>query len=192
MTAGTALRASLTIPGQPEHVQDARQFVTRTISAGHPCTDLAVLLSSEIVTNSVVHSDSGRPGGTVTITVTGIPDGVRVEVLDAGGASFPHVGGMPGALAEGGNGLFLVSELSARWGHQSDGASVVTWFEVSAEPWPAAESYPSLVACSARSPAPSRRGQSRPRRPAEEGTPHRRSPGLRRSCASSDAWLAVR
>lgn len=142
MTAGTALRASLTIPGQPKHVQEARQFVTRAMGSRHSCTDIAVLLSSEIVTNSVVHSDSGLPGGTVTVTVTGIPDGVRVEVLDAGGTSVPHVGGMPGALAEGGNGLFLVSELSASWGYRREGAGVVTWFEVSAEPGPATEPHP--------------------------------------------------
>lgn len=142
MSAGTALRASLTIPGQPAHVKDAREFVTRTMGAGHSCVDVAVLLSSELVTNSLLHSGSGMSEGTVTITVTGIADGVRVEVLDAGGASVPHVDDKPAAVAEGGRGLCLVRELSASWGYRHEGAGVVTWFEVSAEPGPATEPHP--------------------------------------------------
>jgi anti-sigma regulatory factor (Ser/Thr protein kinase) len=138
MTTGTALQASVTIPGLPAHVQAARQFVARTMGAGRPGTDLGVLLTSEIVTNSIVHSDSGLPRGTVTITVSCITGGFRVEVLDAGGRSVPQVAARKGPLAEGGQGLYLVSELSASWGYRVEGTGVVTWFEVSAEPGPEA------------------------------------------------------
>jgi anti-sigma regulatory factor (Ser/Thr protein kinase) len=146
MTSGTALRESLTVPGRPEHVHDVRQFVIRTMGAGHPCTDLAVLLSSEVATNSITHSGSGLPGGTITVTVASTAGGFRVEVLDVGGASVPHVKALLGALTEGGRGLCLVSELSACWGYRHEGAGVVTWFEVVAEPEPATESHPSGTA----------------------------------------------
>lgn len=137
MTAGTALRASLTIPGQAERVRYARRFVTRAMGDGHPCAEVAALLATEVVTNSVQHSGSGLPGGTVTVTVTDIPGGVRVEVLDAGGASVPHVRGTVGVDAEGGRGLRLVRDLSASWGYRREDAGVVTWFEVCADAAPA-------------------------------------------------------
>jgi anti-sigma regulatory factor (Ser/Thr protein kinase) len=147
MTSGTALRASLTIPGQAEHVKDARRFVVRTMGAGHPSIDLAVLLASELVTNSIRYSDSGLPGGTITVTVTSSTTSwFRMEVLDAGGASVPHVEAVADALAEGGQGLRLVSELSAIWGYRREAAGVATWFEVGAEPGPATESHPSTIA----------------------------------------------
>lgn len=142
MTAGTALRGSLTISGQAERVKDARQFIARTVGAGHPSIGVAVLLASELVTNSIEHSASGLPGGTITISVISIRGGFRVEVLDAGGVSVPHVEAVAGALAEGGRGLRLVSELSARWGYRREDAGVATWFDVE----PEAESYPSAVA----------------------------------------------
>jgi anti-sigma regulatory factor (Ser/Thr protein kinase) len=133
MTAGTAIRASLTVPGQPEQVHAARAFVGQTLGAVHPCAAIAVLLVSELVTNSVLHSDSRHPGKTITITVIGIPGGVRVEVLDAGGVSVPFLGHGDDDLAERGRGLRLVSELSARWDYRRDDAGLVTWFEIRAE-----------------------------------------------------------
>lgn len=136
MTAGTAIRASLTVPGRPEQVQAARVFVGETLGAAHPGSAVAVLLVSELVTNSVLHSDSGRPGKTITITVIGVPEGVRVEVLDAGGASAPFVQAGADDLAEHGRGLRLVSDLSARWGYRNDNAGLITWFEVEAETLP--------------------------------------------------------
>ena len=132
MTAGTAIRASLTVPGQPEQVQAARAFVAKTLGAAHPCGAIAVQLVSELVTNSVLHSDSRHPGKTITITVIGSLEGVRVEVLDAGGASVPSTGDRGDDLAEHGRGLRLVTELSARWDYRHDNAGLLTWFEVRA------------------------------------------------------------
>jgi anti-sigma regulatory factor (Ser/Thr protein kinase) len=133
MTAGTAIRGCLTIPGRPEQASAAREFVKTALGTGHPCTFTAVLLTSELVTNSVLHSNSRLPGQSITVTVAEIPGGARVEVRDAGGASVPS----PHArddLAEHGRGLQLVRDLSARWGYRRHGNGLVTWFEISAEP----------------------------------------------------------
>ena len=94
------------------------------------------MLVSELVTNSVLHSDSRLPGGTVTITVTAAPAGALVEVRDAGGMSVPSPSPGPGddELAEHGRGLQLVRDLAARWDYRHDGNGLVTWFELGGEP----------------------------------------------------------
>ncbi len=138
MTAVTAIREALTLPGQYDGQHDqaraARVFTRATLRDRHPCAAVAVLLVSELVTNSMLHSNSQRPGGTITITVTGTPDSARVEVRDAGGTSVPVLKGTDGTLAEGGRGLRLVSDLAARWAYRREPDGLVTWFEIRAEP----------------------------------------------------------
>src|SRR5258705_11149525 len=58
---------SLTIAGRTKNVAEARAFLGRTLGDTHPCADEAVLLCSELVTNAMLHSESGQPGGTVTV-----------------------------------------------------------------------------------------------------------------------------
>jgi len=131
MTADTAIRASLSVPGKPEQVRAVREFISDTLG-DHACAEISVLLASELVTNSVLHSDSRRPGSTVMVTVTGMTDGIRVDVLDAGGASVPCLARADAEVTEHGHGLCLVSDLAARWGYHRDDAGLVTWFEVRA------------------------------------------------------------
>ncbi len=133
-----ALLGSLTIPGRPEYVRAARKFVAGKLGAGCAYAETVALLTSELVTNSAVHSDSCRNGGTITITLIAIPGGIRAEVLDDGSASVPSV--LPGSrlpdLSEGGRGLQLVATLSTRWNYWRDEAGTVTWFELLTEPPP--------------------------------------------------------
>jgi anti-sigma regulatory factor (Ser/Thr protein kinase) len=132
-TADTLRWAVLNVPALPEHVRTARNLIATTLGDGHPCAADGILLASELVTNSVRHSDSKRPGGSVTITVWGDASSVLVEVTDAGGASVPAV--HHGRDQEGGRGLFLVEQLSARWGYRADAdGRRVTWFEVTGIP----------------------------------------------------------
>ena len=117
-TAGPRQRAailgSVTIPGIPEHVSATRAFIARTIAAvPRVDSDAATLLTSELVTNAIQHTDSGAPGGTVTVVVIEVTDGVLVEVVDDGSADTPVVKGS-WYTAEG-QGLFLVEQLAARW-----------------------------------------------------------------------------
>jgi anti-sigma regulatory factor (Ser/Thr protein kinase) len=136
MIAGT-VRETLTVPGgHHDQAHAARVFTTTALTGHHPCAAVAELLVSELVTNSMLHSDSRLPGGTITITVTGSPGSARVEVRDAGGASVPVVKDADDALAEGGRGLRLVSDLAARWGYHREPDGLTTWFEVGGEPPP--------------------------------------------------------
>jgi anti-sigma regulatory factor (Ser/Thr protein kinase) len=91
-----------------------------------------VLLLSEVVTNAVVHSDSGRrAGGSVTVCL-GLGGGmVHVEVIDDGAAgSIPFVRAAE-ADSDGGRGLFLVEVMAAGWGtHHDDEAGNAVWFHL--------------------------------------------------------------
>ncbi|HVT66701.1 MAG TPA: ATP-binding protein, partial [Trebonia sp.] len=106
----SSVLGSLTVPGRPEEVSGTRAFIARTLSAAgkEPAIDsyAATLLTSELVSNAIVHTASGAPGGTVTIVVVDVPDGVLIEVIDDGSASTPVIKG--DVLATNGHGLLLV------------------------------------------------------------------------------------
>ena len=90
----------------PEQVRVARGFVAGVLGPSHGCADVAMLLASELVTNSVRHSGSAVPGGIVTVTVTAGGRAVRVEVTDRGGDGAPVLRPVAGA-AEGSRGCVL-------------------------------------------------------------------------------------
>lgn len=123
---------TLTLPGRVEDVRCARRFVSQLLD-GRSCRDCIVLLTSEIVTNSIVHSQSDH-GGKVTIVVIDLGSAVRVEVIDDGGDHLPHVAAREGDLADRGRGLLIVQELAVSWGHHRDEFGLTTWFVVSDAP----------------------------------------------------------
>lgn len=126
---GEAVRETVTVAGRAERARLARVFVGEALGPGHPCRDTAVLLASELFGNSVRHSRSGAPGGTITVAVTTSDDIVRVEVADLGGATVPELR-LAGGDAEGGRGLQLVATLAVRWDWKLHGGRTVTWFEL--------------------------------------------------------------
>ena len=121
---------SLTIPGSPGLVREARAFVARTLSSHRLSVDgdAATLLTSEIVTNAIQHSRSGIDGGTVTIVVIQVPHGALIEVIDDGSVDTPIVKG--DLYAAEGHGLYLVQHLAAQWGYLRDPASTTVWFHL--------------------------------------------------------------
>jgi anti-sigma regulatory factor (Ser/Thr protein kinase) len=131
----TAILGSLTIPGRPEKVSRARAFITRTLSAtGKERTvdsEAATLLTSELVTNAILHTASGAAGGTVTMVVVDVPDGVLIEVIDDGSDGTPVVKG--DLFAPDGHGLYLVQQLAAQWGYLRDQAGTTVWFHLAGE-----------------------------------------------------------
>jgi anti-sigma regulatory factor (Ser/Thr protein kinase) len=129
--ASQADTGRLTIDALPKNVRRARAFVAEVLGPDHPCADVAVLLCSELVTNAVLHSDSGRVGGTVTVVVADLTASVQVEVIDEGSASsIPVVRG--DTYAADGHGLFLVENLADQWGYECDEAATSVWFRVTA------------------------------------------------------------
>jgi anti-sigma regulatory factor (Ser/Thr protein kinase) len=85
------------------------------------------LLVSELVTNSVRHSDMA-PGDTVGLDVTLDAGTIRVEVTDTGTGFEPRPR-KRGQSKAGGWGLFLVDRLADRWGVARNHFTHV-WFEI--------------------------------------------------------------
>jgi anti-sigma regulatory factor (Ser/Thr protein kinase) len=131
----TAILGSLTVDGRADEVSGARAFITRTLAAtgkGRRIdSDAATLLTSELVTNAIVHTASGSPDGSVTIVVVDVPDGVLIEVIDDGSRGTPVVKG--DLFAADGHGLYLVQQLAAQWGYLRDPAGTTVWFHLAAE-----------------------------------------------------------
>jgi len=117
------------VAGRAERARVARTFVGAVLGPGHPCGDDAALLAGELFGNSVQHSGSGAPGGTVTVAVRAGGGVVQVEVTDRSGPGVPQL--RPANRdAEDGRGLRLVAGLAARWGWRRGGGRTVTWFEL--------------------------------------------------------------
>jgi|GEM_PF-1598293 len=123
----------LTVPCTAVQVSRARGLVARFLGAS-PDPLACLILVTELAANSVVHS-AASPGAAMTITVTWFDDGsVRIACADGGGLTVPVLrrdGRDP--LETAGRGLQIVSELSGRWGYQTEpDGSLITWCEVPA------------------------------------------------------------
>lgn len=115
--------------GRAEYARAVRRFVSGVPGTGHPGRYETALLVSELSGNSVRHSRSGKPGGTVTVAVTAGGAVVRVEVADPSGAQVPKLHPAD-SDNEDGRGPGLVAAVAARWGWRRCGSTTVTWFEL--------------------------------------------------------------
>jgi anti-sigma regulatory factor (Ser/Thr protein kinase) len=142
------------LPGVPESAARARSVVRHVLGDSHPAADTAMLLVSELVTNSVMHSQSRLTGGTVTVAVCTGAAGVLIQVRDDGGPSSPRMLGAHASVDvtasaeadraapaqnaaassdgvaagdEHGYGLLLVDALAETWGSIATKEGRVTW-----------------------------------------------------------------
>ncbi|MEV4180697.1 ATP-binding protein [Streptosporangium canum] len=76
-------------PGLPEQVSAARAWAVSCLPVGCPRVDDVALVVSELVTNAVLHSTSGLPGGTVAVRVELQAGAVVISVVDAGPRPVP-------------------------------------------------------------------------------------------------------
>ena len=118
-------RLSTHLPGRPECTARARRFVTEALEQWHceHLADEALLLTSELVTNAVVHA-----GSEVDLTVMEDGGRVRVEVVDDDPR--PVAPAERGILAPGGRGLCLVQALAREWGVRPGPTGKSVWFEL--------------------------------------------------------------
>lgn len=124
-------RRQLLLPTVPAAAGAARAFARRALCPDHASglLDDALLLISELVTNSVVH---GSPPVLMSVECTG--DGLEVRVRD-GAPALPQRRGSS-AEDEGGRGLVLLEELSHAWGSEpvddEHGSGKAVWFALRA------------------------------------------------------------
>ncbi|GGY15672.1 ATP-binding protein [Streptomyces djakartensis] len=90
-------------------------------------SDVAELLTSELVTNAIVHTDHDA-----VLTATVGPRGLRVEVRDFV-ARRPRLRVPVADDGTNGRGLFLVESLADDWGVRAHGVGKAVWFELGAE-----------------------------------------------------------
>ncbi len=90
--------------------------------------DLAILLTSELVTNAIRH----EAGQIITLEISCSRDLLRVDVHDTSRA-LPVVQDVP-ADAETGRGLMLVATLAAEWGFYRSPAGKAVYFTLAFQP----------------------------------------------------------
>jgi anti-sigma regulatory factor (Ser/Thr protein kinase) len=115
------------LPGGLQAPQHARRAIEEHFGAVVDAAMLASveLLTTELVSNAVRHGGAGEQE-VVVMHLALAPGTLRVEVCDTGAGFAP---GPPRPYGEGGYGLFLVSEVSTRWGVSRDDSNC-TWFEI--------------------------------------------------------------
>src|ERR1700744_3170786 len=82
MTPAAVGLGSLTVPGGPGQGSRPRAFgagLAGQTVCGAGAADVAALLTSELVTNAMLHTNSGTAHGTVTVVVVDGADGPRGE-----------------------------------------------------------------------------------------------------------------
>jgi anti-sigma regulatory factor (Ser/Thr protein kinase) len=115
------------LAAQPAAVREARAWLSKTTDGlldRLRRNDLELVLS-EVVANAVRHGGAGRA---VSIALTHKPECLRVDVTDDGPGLVPR----PGAMASeqyGGFGLFIVEQLTLRWGAAREDRKTRVWFE---------------------------------------------------------------
>ncbi len=125
-------QAAWTLPGEPGSVPVFRGLARAAAVGDEDQAEAAALCVSELVTNALVHTRSGLPGGMVTVCFEALPDkgGLRISVHDDGarpaGTAVRNTG-LPGP-AESHYGLGIVAAVAADWGViRPRGCRTVTW-----------------------------------------------------------------
>jgi anti-sigma regulatory factor (Ser/Thr protein kinase) len=120
------MEASTQFPSDPASASAARSFVAEILEEwgdGVYVLETAVLLTSELVTNAILHARSP-----VTVAVSSTNGTVRIGV-DGDGEQDPIRQAGSDALG-GGRGLHVVEALADRWGTTAGGSGKTVWFEL--------------------------------------------------------------
>ena len=120
-------RLSLSFPREPDSVPAARAALDRFEGRLSQSTLYdASLCLSELVTNAVQHP-APESGSELGLELSLSDEALRVEVIDPGGDFRPST---PTHGDERGWGLFIVDQLSTRWGTEPGERRTVMWFEI--------------------------------------------------------------
>lgn len=122
-----AVDVRLDLPRHPTAPSLARLRVRNLRGLPDRSRDTVELLVTELVTNAIIHSyGTGQVGVHVVVDDRKL----RLEVDDGAEprSTFRRVG-RPSTTDPGGRGLFLVQELSSRWGVDGESSNVV-WCEL--------------------------------------------------------------
>jgi anti-sigma regulatory factor (Ser/Thr protein kinase) len=120
-------RQEVTLTAAPSAPAEARAWLIGAADGlldGPRKADLELVIS-EVVTNAIRH---GQPRGPILLAVTAKPEFLCVQVTDEGPGLAPRPGAM-GSGPHGGFGLFIVEQLTRRWGVTRERRRTRVWFE---------------------------------------------------------------
>lgn len=120
------MAAQVSLPAEPLSVRRARRFVSEQVIAWGlgQLRASAELLTSEVVTNALVHARTD-----VAVGVTETDGRLRVEVSDGLRATLPAPADPPPDASRG-RGLWLVEVIATDWGVESRETGKLVWFEL--------------------------------------------------------------
>src|SRR5215470_6582263 len=113
-------------PGEERQLGALRRWLA-SLLPDQPARDDLSVVATELATNSIRHTASGR-GGWFAVEITWHGPVVRIGVADCGGPTEPSV--IDDLLAEHGRGLLLVHGLSVRTGVCGDQRGRLVWADV--------------------------------------------------------------
>jgi anti-sigma regulatory factor (Ser/Thr protein kinase) len=118
------------VAGGPQAASEARAELRERFGAklDPDVVASAELLLTELINNCVIHGAAASPESHIDITASIFPQVLSVEVTD-GGRTFKRSSLLPDADSDSGRGIFLVEQLSSRWGVSERGTARV-WFEL--------------------------------------------------------------
>ena len=117
-----------TLRAEPEQVAEARRLVEDYLrDRGEEDGEVAVLLTSELVTNAILYGH-----GPLELRAHTEGSALRIEVRDQEPASPPVLRSDADLTEIGGRGLQLVDTLADRWGWSAEAEGKVVWFELDA------------------------------------------------------------
>ena len=113
------------LPARPSSSRTARRWVTARLTELRlePLTDAVELLTSEVVTNALIHA--GTP---MVLRLRREGGGVEVEVQD--GSTLPPARRHYSATATTGRGVEVLDSLADAWGWCPDLDGKTVWFQV--------------------------------------------------------------
>jgi anti-sigma regulatory factor (Ser/Thr protein kinase) len=128
----------VTLAAEPAAAGAARSQVQATIQAWEIPVDasIAVLLTSELVTNAIRH----EKGDTITLVITCAYGQLHVDVHDTSRTLPVPMDGSPDA--EAGRGLVIVASLCSSWGHYRTPTGKAVYFTLAFQDGLAAEAGP--------------------------------------------------
>ncbi|MFI6603756.1 ATP-binding protein [Nonomuraea sp. NPDC050536] len=109
--------------GLPTMMGEVRAWVLGLLPQDYPRRLDVALVATELATNTLIHSRSGRPDGEFTVRLVLTSTTVELAVVDQGPLTVPA----PRAADESGRGLRIVRELAddVRWEITAEGRT--TW-----------------------------------------------------------------
>ncbi|WP_438947911.1 ATP-binding protein [Streptomyces durbertensis] len=123
----------MAVPYGPMGVGLARRRMREELRAGGApdgMVDDAVLILSELLSNSCRHASPLSPGDSVLAHWRRSSDGrLRIAVTDGGGPTRPSPA-KPSVTSHGGRGLSIITTLAQEWGVEDNGESEVTVWAV--------------------------------------------------------------